>query len=121
VPTTRRRAARELDRHQPHPAGGAVHQHGVALADAGRGERVHRGGAGEHQAGRLLPAQGRRLGHQRGRRDDELGGVAAGDAEPDDLVPHGQGDVRTDRGDHAGHLEAEAPRQRAGSVPNAPV
>ena len=115
----------DLDDHQPDPAGRGVHENGLAGADAGRGERMDRGGAGQHQPPGRLPAHRRRLRNDRRRRITSSSAYPPSTPIGDHLVPHGDRPGRTDRlaadlRHHAGGLEPQAHRQ-AGAVPIEPL
>ncbi len=109
----------DLDDHQPNPSRSGMHQYGLPHPYTGRGERMHRSGAGQHQPPGRLPAHRRRLRDDRRCRDHDLIGVSTVDAISDDLVPYGNRPGRTDRltadlRHNTCCLEPQAHRQRGG-------
>jgi hypothetical protein len=108
-----------LHGHQADPAGRAVNEHRVTSGHLGRRQQMERGRAGEHQAGRLLPAQPGGLRNQRLGGDGDLAGVGAVHPECDHLVADpdrsGRPDrIGADRGHDAGGFEAEPLGQLGG-------
>src|SRR5699024_904711 len=109
-------ATGKLDGRDADAAGSVVHEQGVTVLDARRGDRVHGRGACQHEPRRGLPGQRRGLRDNRVSRDDELVGVRLG--RPIDAHLASDGDrapwperVRADRRDLAARLETEPHRQ----------
>ena len=96
-----------------------MEQHGVTFAHAYDGQRVNRGAAHEHEPGRRVPCEVRRLRYERGRGYDGARRVGVRDAVRDYFVTDGYGaaradGIRPDRDHHARGFGAEVHRERRG-------